>query len=237
MISQAAKTTWGIAVVAAIGATAYWIFSSDPVRQAEMDLLRQSAEEARQLDATNKGLAASLPSEDMDALRSANSDLLALRNQSLALTREIEALEIAAKNVHAEETPEIKDLAVKIQQLTGVRAQQAAVIAQANAQGELRARTEAAQGNPSPAQQLISRLRGPDGTLSADASKAAIDAIKSFRDANNGATSPTLDDLLQFVPADLLREGSPEQFEVISVGPGGQETRTPGDAIRNRRNR
>jgi hypothetical protein len=237
MISQAAKITWGVAVVAAIGATAYWIFSSDPVRQAEMELLRQSADEAKQLEAANKGLTSSLPSEDMDALRSANSDLLALRNQSLALTREIEALEIATKNVRVDETPEIKELAIKNQQLTGVRAQQAAVIAQANAQAELRARTLATQATPSPAQQLISRLRGPDGTLSADASKAAVDAIKSYRDANNGATPPTIDDLLQFVPAELLRENSPEQFEVISVGPGGQETRTPGDAIRNRRNR
>lgn len=241
MISQTAKTTWGVALVASLAAAAYWIYSSDPVRQAEVDLLRQSAAEADRLVAANRSLQAALPNEDMDALKTANSELLTLQNKSLLLGREIASLEKALANVRVEETPEMRELSAKNQQLLGAVNQQAAIqqaAQQAQLQAEAAAQTQAGGGATSPTAQLINRLRrAPDGTLSADARKAAVDAIKGYQDANNGANAPTVNDLLPYIPAELLRENSEEQFEVLSIGPGGQETRTPGEVIRARRNR
>jgi hypothetical protein len=238
MISRTAKTTWGVALVASLGAAAYWIHSSDPVRLAELDFLRQSAAEAEQLAVANGKLQAALPKEDMDALKAANSELLAIRNQSLLLTREITALEKSIATAKAEETPEIKALAAQNQALAGAQTQLAAAQAQAEAQAQAQAQAQAVKIGANATAQLIGRLRrNPDGTLSADARKAAVDAIKGYQDANNGTPAPTVNDLLPYIPAELLREDSQEQFEVISIGPGGQETRTTGEQIRARRNR
>jgi hypothetical protein len=181
---------------------------------------------------------AALPNEDMDALRAVNSQLLNARNQALVLSGEIAGLTKALADVRPEETAQIKQLTAQNQQLATVRAQHEAA---AQAEAASIAAQPAANGLPAPggrtaAFQLVQRLRGPDGSLTPEAQKAATDALKAYRDAHGGAEAPTVADLLPYVPAELLREDSDEQFEVITRGAGG-ETRIPGEVIRQQRRR
>ena len=240
MISQTTKNAWGVALVSVLGAAGFWIYSSDPVRQAELGLLRKSSAESERLSAANRAMQASLPTEDVDALKAANSQLLEVQNQILALQNEIADLTKALANVRPEETEAIRQLATQNQQLAAVRAQHEAAVAQADvAVAGVAAPPVTDGGLPAPggrsaAFQLIERLRGPDGSLSPEAQKAATDALKAYRDAHNGANAPSVAELLPYIPADLLREDSDEEFQVISRGPNG-ETRIPGEAIRPRR--
>lgn len=232
MISQTAKLTWAIALVAALGSSAYWIYSADPVRDAELMLLRDSAEEAGRLAASNRKLEAALPTEDMDALRNANSDLLTLRNQALTLGRDIDGLRKAIETAQPEETPEMKRLVAQNQQLAVARAQREAEIAQAeNLAAAQNGTTLALPSGPSAIALASARLRGPDGSLSAEARKALTDAIARYKEEHDGANPASVDDILRNIPADLLN--SDQSFEVLTRDANG-ETVTPGDEIRRR---
>ncbi len=223
MSSFALKTAWTFAAVSAAFAVGAWVLSNDPVRAADLTLLRETSVEADRLDADNTRLALLVPKDaELTSLRRTNAEMLRLRTETMQIRGEIAALQ-RSTNAPVAGNPELAEVTAENQRLRG----QALALTtrpdgtQANPGGVTPVLAVRPLGSASPALGMADMVR----RLSAQGADqktigAVLTGMRNYQAQNPGST-PALADLTQFVPADILEKLKGESFEVVTKGPDG----------------
>lgn len=222
MSSSSLKIAWAAAAVSAAAAVGVWVYANDPVRQANVTLLRETSEEARRLDAENKKLSATMPKdEEVNALRRTNAEMLRIRTETLQARRDTAALNRSTNAQPAAAAPELADLSTENQRL---RAEALALVNRAAAVPTEMAVTAAAPVRSSAADsgrimlEMMRRLR--EQGADPEAIRATAGGLRKYVQENG--TSPTSPaDLSKYLPADVLEKLKGESFELVQKNADG----------------
>lgn len=215
MSSSPSKIAWTLAVLSAAGAVGAWVYANDPVRAADLTLLRETSEEARKLTEENKRLSGQMPKDEVvAALRKTNNELLRLRTETMQARRDIALLQ-RATNAPTANAPELAELSAENQRL---RAESLAIANRGIA------------GLPAATEAPVIPARTP----SAESGRFMLDTIRKLRE--QGADPETMratmtglrryqqetgdqpnagSDLSKYVPADILEKLKGETFEIV----------------------
>ncbi len=222
MSSSSLKIAWIVAAVSCAGAVGVWVYANDPVRQADVTLLRETSEEARRLDAENKKLSATMPKdEEVAALRRTNAEMLRIRTETLQARRDTAALNRSTNAQPAAVVPELAELSTENQRL---RAEALALVNRAAAVPTEVAVTAAAPVRSSAADsgrimlEMMRRLR-EQGADPETIRATALGLRKYVQENGASPASPT--DLSKYLPPDVLEKLKGESFELVQKSADG----------------
>lgn len=221
MSSSSLKIAWVLAAVSSAAAVGAWVYANDPVKAADVILLRETSEEARRIEAENKRLTAQTPKdEDIVSLRRTNAEMLRVRTETLQARREI-ALLNKSTNALPTATPELAELSTENQRL------RAEALTIAN-------RTASVPPEVVPVPGLAARAPGADSGrvmlemmrrlreqgADAETIRTTAGGLRKYLQENGTApTSPA--DLSKYLPADILEKLKGESFELVQKSADG----------------
>ncbi len=221
MSSSSLKIAWVLAAISSAAAVGAWVYANDPVKAADLILLRETSEEARRIEAENKRLAAQTPKdEDIASLRRTNAEMLRIRTETLQARRDV-ALLNKSTNALPAAAPELAELSTENQRLRAealtIANRTANVIPEVVPVSGVAARAPGADSGRVMLE-MMRRLR--EQGADAETIRTTAGGLRKYLQENGTApTSPA--DLSKYIPADILEKLKGESFELVQKSADG----------------